>query len=291
MILVFGQTGQVARALARQASDALCLPRAAADLTRPAQCAALIAHHRPAAVINAAAFTAVDRAEAEEETAMRVNAHAPGAMAAACADMGIPFVHLSTDYVFPGTGDTPWRPDDTTAPLNAYGRSKLAGEAAVRAAGGVHVILRTSWVFSADGANFVTSMLRLAQTRDSLQIVADQIGGPTPAAAIADCCLTIAARLQTAPDCSGTYHFAGAADVSWADFARTIFAEAGLAVSVSDIPASAYPTAAIRPANSRLDCTTTETVFGVARPDWRAALRTLLPDLLDAHPAERRIAT
>jgi hypothetical protein len=175
-------------------------------------------------------------------------------MAAACAALDIPMVHLSTDYVFDGAGQTPFAPDHPTAPLNAYGRSKLRGEEGVRAASFRHVILRTSWVFSAHGSNFVKTMLRLGAARDSLQVVADQIGGPTPARAIAAACLRMAEVLQDAPALSGTYHFAGAPDTSWADFARAIMAEAGLACRIEDIRTEDYPTSARRPGNSRLDC-------------------------------------
>ncbi|WP_235829713.1 dTDP-4-dehydrorhamnose reductase [Frigidibacter oleivorans] len=277
-LLVFGSTGQVARELARLAPEATFLGRAAADLSDPAACAAAIRAHAPAAVINAAAWTAVDKAETEEPAAHLVNAAAPGAMAAECAARGIPFVQISTDYVFDGSGDRPWRPDDPVAPLGAYGRTKLAGEQAVQAAGGVHAILRTSWVFSAHGANFVKTMLRLGAERDRLTIVADQIGGPTPARDIAATCLAIAAGLGDAPGLTGIYHLSGAPDVSWADFARAIFARAGLAPEVVDIPSSAYPTPARRPANSRLDCAGLA-AFGLARSDWGAGLDIVLKEL------------
>ena len=200
-----------------------------------------------------------------------INGEAPGAMAAACAGLGIPFVHISTDYVFAGNGTDPWAPGDATAPLGAYGRTKLAGERAVMAAGGASAILRTSWVFSAHGANFLKTMLRLGESRDRLTIVADQIGGPTPARAIAEACLTIADRLVAEPGKAGIYHFSGAPDASWADFAREIFACAGIACAVEDIPTTAYPTPAARPLNSRMDCSATEAAFGIPRPDWRAA--------------------
>jgi dTDP-4-dehydrorhamnose reductase len=277
-ILVFGSTGQVATELRAQA-NVTALGRDAADLSDREACAAAIHAHKPNAVINAAAYTAVDRAETEEAQATTINGEAPGAMAGACAALGIPFVHISTDYVFAGDGDTPWRPDDTTGPLGAYGRSKLAGEVAVRAEGGPHAILRTSWVVSAHGNNFVKTMLRLGAERDTLNIVADQIGGPTPARAIASACLSMADQLAADPSKTGTYHFAGAPDTSWADFARSIFAEAGLGCDVTDIPSSAYPTPARRPLNSRLDCSATEAAFGIARPDWRAGLRNILEDL------------
>ncbi len=278
-LLVFGRTGQVATELARIAPDATFLGRDAADLADPPACAAAIATHRPDAVINAAAWTSVDRAEAEEAAAHTVNADAPAAMAGACATLDVPFVHISTDYVFDGAGHAPFAPDAPTGPLGAYGRTKLAGEAAVRASGAPHAILRTSWVFSAHGANFVKTMLRLSDSRDRLTVVADQTGGPTPAAAIARACLTIAAQLVSDPAKSGTYHFSGAPDVTWADFARAIFAAAGRTTQVADIPTSAFPTPARRPANSRLDCTTTDATFGIPRPDWHAGLAAVLKDL------------
>lgn len=281
MILVLGRSGQVATELARQAPAALCLGRAEADLSEPGAAARIVADALDAgvtAVINAAAYTAVDRAEAEEGLAACVNAAAPGLIARECAARGVPLVHLSTDYVFDGTGSAPRAPGAGTAPLGAYGRTKLAGETAVRAAGGPHAILRTSWVFSPHGANFVTTMLRLSETRDALTIVADQVGGPTPADAIAAACLRIADALRADRALSGTYHYAGAPEVSWADFARAIFAEAGRAVAVTDIPTAEYPTPARRPLNSRLDCTATEAAFGLPRPDWRAGLRATLKE-------------
>ncbi|MDT0683242.1 dTDP-4-dehydrorhamnose reductase [Roseicyclus sp. F158] len=278
MILVFGKSGQLAREIARRAPDALCLGREDADLTRPEGCARLIRYHRPTAVINAAAYTAVDRAESDEDTARRINADAPAALARASADVGCPFVHVSTDYVFAGDGETPFSPEDGTAPLGAYGRTKLAGEEGVRAAGGVHAILRTSWVFSAHGGNFVASMLRLSATRDMLSIVGDQIGGPTPAGAIAEACLTIASRLARDPSLAGTYHFSGAPDVSWAGFAEEIFRQSGRSTTVTPIPSSQYPTPARRPMNSRLDCGTLHR-FGLERPDWASALREVLSEM------------
>lgn len=277
--LVFGRSGQVAIELARLLPDAVFLGRQAADLTDPAACAAAVAAHPADVVINAAAWTAVDRAEAEEEAATLVNAASPAAMAAACAARGTPFLHISTDYVFDGSGTAPWRPDDPVGPLGAYGRSKLAGEAGVRAAGGDHAILRTSWVFSAHGTNFVKTMLRLSETRDSLGVVADQTGGPTPAADIAAALVTMARAFAAGRGVTGTFHFAGAPDVTWAAFAREILARAGRAVTVNDIPTSAYPTPARRPANSRLDCSTLTAAYGIARPDWRAGLDAVLTEL------------
>jgi len=277
-VLVFGQGGQLGKALARHAG-VRTVARAEADLADPAACAALIANVRPHAVINAAAYTAVDRAEAEEPLATRINAEAPGAMARACAGLGIPFVQVSTDYVFDGSGAGPWAVDAPTAPLNAYGRSKVAGEVAVRAAGGVHAVLRTSWVFSPHGANFLRSMLRLGAERAEVAVVADQIGGPTPADALAEACMTVAAALANDPGKSGTYHFCGTPAASWAGFAREIFAQARLPCTVREIASADYPTPAHRPLNSRLDCSATETAFGLAQPDWRAGVARALADL------------
>lgn len=280
-LLVFGHSGQVAQELRLLVPEARFLDRTQADLTDPEACAAAIHSIRPRAVLNAAAYTAVDRAETDLETARLVNAVAPGKMAQAAAGIGVPFLHVSTDYVFAGSGDRAWREDDATGPLGAYGATKLAGEqaVAVAAAGGQWAVLRTSWVFSAHGANFVKTMLRLSETRDRLTVVADQIGGPTPARAIAEACLSIAHQLCADPSKGGTYHFSGAPDASWADFAREIFAQAGRATVVEDIPTSAYPTPAKRPANSRLDCGTTKKVFGIDRPDWKAELGLVLTEL------------
>lgn len=275
---MFGQTGQLATELRRALPEGVFLDRAGADLADPAACAAAIRQHRPDVVINAAAYTAVDRAESEEGLAATINGDSPAAMARAAVETGAVMIQPSTDYVFDGAGNAPFAPDHPTAPLNAYGRTKLAGEGGVRAAGGVHAILRVSWVFSAHGSNFVKTMLRLGVERDHLTVVADQIGGPTPAADIADACLSIAQALRAAPELSGTYHYAGAPDTSWAGFAREIFERAGMGCAVSGIPSSDYPTPARRPLNSRLDCGGLE-VFGLERPDWRAGLDGVLNEL------------
>ena len=277
-ILVFGKTGQVATELQRQA-DVTAVGRDQADLTDPEACAAVIAASDADAVINAAAYTAVDKAETDEETAALVNGAAPTAMAQAAAAKGIPFVHISTDYVFDGSGDAPWTVDAATGPLGVYGQTKLDGEDGVRAAGGQFAILRTSWVFSAHGNNFVKTMLRLGAERDRLTIVADQIGGPTSAADIAGACLTMARMLAKGQGTPGTYHFSGGPDVSWADFAREIFAQATLTPEVIDIPSSEFPTPAQRPGNSRMDCSALDTAFGIPRPDWRDSLKSVLSDL------------
>ena len=278
MILVFGKTGQVAREL-QQLGTVMALGREEANLNDPQACADAIRHHSPNAVINAAAYTAVDQAEDEEAIATVINGDAPTAIAKACAELGIPFVHISTDYVFEGTGQAPWHSQDQTAPQNAYGRSKLAGETGIADSGGAYAILRTSWVVSAHGTNFIKTMLRLSETRDALNIVGDQIGGPTPACDIALACLQIAALLTQDPSKSGTYHFSGAPEVSWANFADEIFDQAGKSVVVTPIPTADYPTPAKRPLNSRMDCTVTKRAFGIERPDWVAGLKTILEDL------------
>ena len=278
-LLIFGRTGQVALELARLAPDARFLGRDEADLADPAACAASILAARPAAVINAAAYTAVDRAESDQGTARLVNAEAPGAMARACAELGIPLVHVSTDYVFDGSGAAARAENAPTGPLGVYGQTKLDGERLIDAAGGQWAVMRTSWVFSAHGTNFVRTMRRLGAERDRLTIVADQVGGPTPAADIAAALLAMARAMIADPSKGGTYHFAGAPDVSWADFAREIFTRSGLSPQVVDIPTSAYPTPARRPLNSRLDCSAISRDFGIPRPDWREGLDRVIQEL------------
>lgn len=278
MILVFGQSGQVATELAAQGAD-LCLPRSKADFEVPGALASAVAAHRPDVVINAVAYTAVDRAEEESGRAYQINARAVAELAQACAAAAIPLVHISTDYVFDGSGDTPWQVGDAPAPINVYGHSKLAGEEAVRAAGGPHAILRTSWVVSAHGNNFVKTMLRLGADRSALNVVADQIGAPTAARDIASTCLAIARQLQKDPAKSGTYHYQAQPYASWADVAREIFARAGLACTVTDIPSSDYPTPAARPLNSRLDCSALEAQFGIRSPNWQHAIADILATL------------
>lgn len=278
-LLVFGKGGQLSSELALQAPEARYLGQDEADLTDPAACAALLRQIAPRAVINAAAHTAVDRAESEAEIAHLINAAAPTAMAVVAAELGIPLLHVSTDYVFDGSGETPWRETDPTGPLGVYGASKLAGEQGIAAAGGRWAVLRTSWVFSAHGQNFVRTMLRLGAERDELRVVADQHGGPTPARAIAAACLTMIAAMRDDPAKGGLYHFAGAPDTTWADFARAIMDRAGLSCRVTDIPSSDYPTPARRPANSRLDCGAIARDFGISRPDWREGLAEAIMEL------------
>ena len=278
-LLVFGATGQVARELARLAPEARFLDRASVDLGDHDACRAAVQESKARRIINAAAYTAVDKAEEEPDLAHAVNADGPGAIAEAAQETGASIVHISTDYVFDGSGNTPWKTGDTPAPLGSYGKTKLAGERAVAAAGGRHAILRTSWVFSTHGQNFVKTMLRLSETRDALSVVDDQIGGPTSATSIARAVLTISERLSGTEAPSGIYHFSGAPDVSWASFAKAIFAAANRDVSVTPIPSRDYPTPAPRPLNSRLDCTATEQVFGIGRPNWRQDLDHVLQEL------------
>lgn len=282
--LVFGETGQVARELARAGATAghrlEILGRGDVDLRDAAACTAAVSETGAEAVINAAAYTAVDQAEAEPALAAAVNADAPGAMARAAAARGLPFLHVSTDYVFDGTGDRPWRETDPTAPLGVYGRTKLDGERQVAAAGGAHVILRTAWVFSAHGKNFVKTMLRLGAERDALSVVDDQRGGPTPAADIAATLLALAEGIVAGKP-GGIFHYAGAPTVSWAGFAEAIFDASSLPRKprITRIPTSAYPTPARRPANSALDCARILETHGIAQPDWRAGLAEVLNEL------------
>lgn len=281
-ILVFGAQGQLGCALVSQLGPhAAGLRRADVDVRDPKAVRDAIEKTGPDAIINAAAFTDVDGAESDHENAAAINVHAPGAMARAAAARGIPMVHVSTEYVFDGTGDVPWSPDDPPAPLNAYGQTKLAGEEAVMAAYPRASILRTSWVFSATGGNFVKTMLRLGETRTALDVVDDQIGGPTPAAALAAACVQLASGHH-----SGVYHYAGAPDVSWAGFARAIFDTAGLEVAIRSISTADYPARpAARPLNSRLDCRGFETATGLSRPLWRDHL----PDIVAQIVSEGRL--
>lgn len=278
MILVFGKTGQVAQELLKF-NGILALDRTQADLTDLTACAKAISHHKPRAVINAAAYTAVDMAEDKEELANLINGEAPGAMAIACAKLHIPLVNISTDYVFDGSGEKAWDTFDLSNPQNAYGRSKLKGESVIKASEASYVILRTSWVFSAHGNNFVKTMLRLSETHESLSVVDDQIGGPTPARDIARACMEIVQQLINDRKKSGTYHFSGRPDVSWCEFANAIFKQADRKTIARPILTSEYPTPAPRPMNSRLDCSLTESIFNITRPSWREGLIGILRDL------------
>jgi dTDP-4-dehydrorhamnose reductase len=288
-ILMFGSAGQVARGLAvldwPQPWRLTALGREACDLTQAGVAAAAIDRHRPDLVINAAAYTAVDKAECDEAGAFALNSAAPREMAIATAAAGIPLLHISTDYVFDGRGDHPYREADPCGPLSVYGRSKLEGEIQVREHQPRHVILRTSWVFSQYGANFLRTMLRLGAERDTVAIVGDQWGGPTAADDIASALARIAMSIAAGNDKFGTYHFAGAPYTSWHGFARAIFervAARGERVpgEIRRIATSEYPTPAVRPSNSRLDCDAIQRDWAIARPSWEAALDRCLDALL-----------
>jgi dTDP-4-dehydrorhamnose reductase len=294
-ILLLGANGQVGvesrRALA-PLGDIVCGTRSGqredgtvcevADFDVPDALPALVERIAPDVVVNAAAYTAVDKAEDDVEAAFRANAQAPGKLAQACAKRGIPLVHYSTDYVFDGSGARPYREDDATAPLGVYGASKLAGEEAVRAAGGRHLIFRTAWVYASHGRNFLRTMLRFGAERDELRVVADQVGTPTPAALIADATARVLAQ---APQRSGTWHLTAAGQTSWHGFAEAIFDAAvqrGLlerAPRVVAIPTSDYPTRAKRPAYSRLDTARLQRDFGIGLPDWRQGLERVLDEI------------
>ncbi|MEJ1096079.1 MULTISPECIES: dTDP-4-dehydrorhamnose reductase [unclassified Pseudoxanthomonas] len=253
-----------------------------ANFDDPNSLAELVNRLAPDLVVNAAAYTAVDRAEDDQEAAFRANAEAPGVLAAICAQREIPFVHFSTDYVFDGTGTRPYREDDATAPLGVYGASKLAGEEAVRAAGGRHLIFRTAWVYGVRGQNFLRTMLRLAAERDELRVVGDQVGTPTPAYLIAD---VTAAAISHAQPLSGTFHLTATGETSWHGFAEAIIdgaAERGLpqrSPRVVAIGTADYPTRAKRPGYSCLDTGKLSKALGTSLLDWSAGLEKVLDDL------------
>ena len=288
IILTTGAGGQVGQALMELPPPAGWRidgrARGALDITDPDAVGAALADGAVAAVINLAAYTAVDRAETEPDAAYRINRDGPAVLAEACVRRGIPLVHVSTDDVFDGSADRPWRETDPTGPVSVYGASKLAGEQAVAAAGVRHAILRTSWVFGAQGGNFVKTMLRVGADRDSLRVVADQIGGPTPARAIAETCLTLADRLALGADATGVFHYGGSPAVSWHGFAEAIFARAAalgwrVPRTVEAITTADYPTPARRPAYSVLDTTRLTEAYGIAAPDWRTGLDDVLARL------------
>jgi dTDP-4-dehydrorhamnose reductase len=281
-ILILGRHGQLAAELKRLAPptgfEILALGRDQLDLRKTTSISAILRDAAPAAVINAAAFTAVDGAESEPDAAFALNRDAPREIANACAALGAPLIHLSTDYVFDGAKVTPYVETDTTAPLNVYGASKLAGEQAVLASNAKAAIVRTSWVFAAHGANFVRTMSRLAETRSEVRVVDDQIGRPTWARDLAACCFGLAQRaLEGDPSTRGLLHFAGADDASWADFAEAIFAETERDVRVHRIATRDYPTPARRPMNSRLSNDKIAGMGFTPRP-WREALAQCLRD-------------
>lgn len=287
-LLVFGTSGQVALALQERASqsgiDLVAVGRQDADLTDPDAPEAVI--ERLAAgrvVVNGAAYTAVDQAETDAETAHAVNAAAPGRMAKACAERTLAFIHLSTDYVFDGRKQGAYVETDPVSPRSVYGRTKLEGEQAVTAAGGRSAILRTAWVYSPFGKNFVRTMLRVGAERNTLRVVHDQRGSPTSAHDIADAILVAAGALARNETVSGLYHLAGSGEASWAEFAEGVFklasARGGPSATVERITTADYPTPAPRPGNSRLDCTKFEAAFGYRSPHWLQSLESVIDRL------------
>jgi dTDP-4-dehydrorhamnose reductase len=281
-LLIAGAQGQLARAMIElapvaDAVTAFAVGRPALDLTAPASVLSALADFKPDVIVNAAAYTAVDRAEQEPEAAMALNAEGPARLAEAAARRGAVLIHISTDCVFDGAKSTPYVEDDPTGPLSAYGRSKLAGEEAVRAAAKHHIILRTSWVFSPYGANFVRTMLRLAGERNELRVVDDRVGCPTYAPHLAQAILDVARAVTTGSDAYwGTYHAAGTGAVTWCGFAREIMRlsaeQGGPSVPVVAIKTAEYPTTAERPMNSRLDCSKLDRDLGIALPPWQEGL-------------------
>ena len=283
-ILISGKTGQVALELQKHLGglgELIVLGRNDLDLSKPEQIRAQVRAHRPDLIINAAAHTAVDLAESEPELAFAINGVAPGVFAEEAAALGIPLIHYSTDYVFDGNKPAPYTEDDTPNPLGVYGKSKLAGERAIAATGAEHLILRTSWVYSTHGKNFLLTMQRLLQERPELRVVADQVGAPTWAGTIARSTRLLIERWQAAEAGAwGIYHLTAQGETSWFGFTQAIAehlsAQGKPCATLEPIPASAYPTPAARPQNSRLDCSRLEREWQVAQPAWQNALRECL---------------
>ena len=288
-ILISGKTGQVAVELQKHLAglgELIVLGRDVLDLNQPDQIRAQVRAHKPDLLIIAAAHTAVDQAENEPELAFAINAIAPGVFAEEAAALGIPMIHYSTDYVFDGRKPAPYTEDDATNPLGVYGKSKLAGELAIAASGAQHLILRTSWVYSTHGKNFLLTMQRLLQERSELRVVADQIGAPTWAGTIAQSTRALIERWQSGDAAAwGTYHLTASGETSWFGFTQAIAghltAQGKACATLEPIPASAYPTPAARPQNSRLDCSKLAREWGVAQPDWEAALSACLAEQPD----------
>jgi dTDP-4-dehydrorhamnose reductase len=289
-LLVTGKQGQVVSALLERAPsdiEVVALGRPELDLAEPDTVARALADQYADVVVNAAAYTAVDRAESEEDLATRINGESAGRVAEAARALGAPILQLSTDYVFDGALDRPYREDDATGPIGAYGRSKLAGEIAAAEANPRCAILRTAWVYSPFGANFVKTMLRLGETRAQMRVVADQIGSPTSALDLADAIFEIARQIVASPGPRkyGVFHMTSAGEASWAEFAAAIFAEAERhgrpPVAVVPIRTEDYPTPARRPANSRLDSARLAGDYGVTFPSWRDSLKPVVARLLD----------
>jgi dTDP-4-dehydrorhamnose reductase len=289
-VVVTGREGQLVRCLVERAAvhpgvEIVPLGRPELDLADPASVGCALERAGGDAIVSAAAYTAVDQAEDEPELAFRVNGESPGQIASAARAAGVPVIHVSTDYVFPGTGNGAHTEDMATGPRNVYGASKLAGEEAVRASGADHLILRTAWVYSPFGRNFVRTMLGLAQTRDEVRVVADQIGNPTSALDISDAILGVLARVRDGdPWQGGTYHFAGTGETSWAGFAEGVFeasrALGGPGARVVPIASAEFPTKASRPRNSRLDSGRFARDFGHCAPAWQESLRPVIARLV-----------
>ena len=286
-LVCIGRSGQVAQSLldaSRPELEVIALGRPGLDLAKPETVRDALGAARPDAVVNAAAYTAVDQAETDEAAAFAINARGAQAVAEACTTLGVPLVHLSTDYVYAGDKPSPYVESDPTDPQGVYARTKLEGEQSTTVACPDAVIVRTAWVYSPFGKNFVKTMLRLAETRDTVNVVADQLGCPTYAPDIASACIQVAQRLaEGAEGRGGVYHYAGAGETSWAGFAKAVFAGAGArglpTAIVQEIPTSAYPTPARRPANSRLDCSKLTKAFGVEPTPWRDGLERCLDRL------------
>ncbi|MGI8397231.1 dTDP-4-dehydrorhamnose reductase [Agrobacterium deltaense] len=287
-LAVTGKNGQVVSAIQALASDELeivALGRPELDLAQPETVLKALREVKPDVVVSAAAYTAVDKAESEQDIAFAVNRDGARAVAQAASDIGIPVIHLSTDYVFDGTKDTAYVESDPTGPTSVYGRSKLEGERAVSEATDNYVVLRTAWVYSEYGNNFVKTMLRLGENRDEINVVADQFGCPTSANDIAAAVVTIARKLveNSSTPLRGVFHLSGTGETNWANFAKQIFAlsaeNGGKSVVVNDITTAQYPTPARRPANSRLDCSKLEEVYGIKLPSWQTSTRAVVTAL------------
>ncbi len=287
-LAVTGKNGQVVSALQALASaelEIVALGRPELDLAQPETVLKALREVKPDAVVSAAAYTAVDKAESEPDIAFAVNRDGARAVSEAASDLGIPVIHLSTDYVFDGTKTTAYVENDPTGPTSVYGRSKLEGERAVSEATDNYVVLRTAWVYSEYGNNFVKTMLRLSENRDEINVVADQFGCPTSANDIATAVVTIARKLveDSSAPLRGVFHLSGAGETNWANFAKQIFAlsaeNGGKSIVVNDITTEQYPTPARRPANSRLDCSKLEEVYGIKLPSWQTSTRAVVTAL------------
>lgn len=285
-ILITGAAGQLGRELRRSLAllgEVVACDRSQLDLAAPDALRATVREIAPDLIVNAAAWTAVDKAESEPDASHAINATAPGILAEEAKRSGAQLIHYSTDYVFDGSGSRPWTETDATGPLSVYGQSKLAGEQAIAAIGGRHLIFRTSWVFGLHGANFMKTMLRLGQERDELRVIGDQFGAPTWTRHLADATALIAGRKDSP---SGLYHLAAAGETSWHGYAEAIFDQAARLNLLSKIPvvrriASAdFPLPAPRPFNSRLNCTRFTCDFGLTLPDWRVGLTDCLTDAI-----------